>query len=66
MCEMLCKSSKSGIFVSYSLLAFLHKGSAGLQSQKFRGLILLVQDPWAGEPDVRVRPLAPWGEPLQL
>lgn len=29
------------------------------------GLIFLVQDPWAGEPDVGLRTLTPVGEPLQ-
>ena len=36
----------------------------GLQSQMLWGLIFLVQDPWAGEPDMRLRTLTPMGEPL--
>ena len=30
------------------------------------GLVFLVLEPQAGEPNVGLRPLVPWGEPLQL
>ena len=56
---------KSENSISCCLLV-LSKGSLiGLQIQIFWQLIL-VQDPWAWEPNVRLRILAPWGEPLQL
>ena len=36
------------------------------KAQTFWASIFQVQDPWAGEPSVRLRPLAPRGEPLKL
>ena len=41
--------------VSYSSLALLDISPAGFQSQMFWGLIFLMQEPWAGEPDVGLR-----------
>ena len=38
---------------------------AGLQSQMLWGLMFPVQGPWAGEPEVKLRPLTPVGESLQ-
>ena len=46
--------------VSKSPPALLNTSSTGFQSQTFWGLPFLVQDPQAGEPNVGVRPLAPW------
>ena len=40
--------------------------STGLQMQLFWGFIFLVQDPWAGVPNVGLRPLTPWGGPPGL
>ena len=64
-CEILCAPFKSGISISYSLLALLNVSPTDLQSQMFWGLVFLVQDSWAGEPDMGLRPLTPLGEPLQ-
>ena len=52
-CEILCASFKSGVSISYSPLALLKVSTVGLQSQMFRELIFLVQDPcgwgaWCG------------------
>lgn len=41
-------------------------GPAGLQSQTLWVLIFPVQDPQAGESDVGLRSLTPWGAPLQV
>ena len=46
--------------------ALPHASSPDLQSQMFWGLVFLVQDPRAGEPDVGLGSLAPWGKPLGL
>ena len=48
-----------------SSFALLKVSPTGLQSQVFWKLIFLVQDPWAGEPDVELRSLTLWGVPLQ-
>ena len=64
VCEILCVPFKSGVSISHSLLALLKVSPTGLQSQTFWGLVFSVQDPRAGEPDVGLEPLAPWGEPL--
>ena len=47
-------------FLIYSLPTLPNFSPAGLQSQTFWGLIFLVQDPWAGKPNVELRLLAPW------
>lgn len=39
------------------LLVFLKGSPAGLQSQMFWGLIFLMQDPWAGKPEVGLKSL---------
>ena len=59
-------SFKSGVSISHSPLARLEGSPARLQSQMFFGLDFLVQGPQAGEPDMGLRPLTPWGEPLRL
>lgn len=46
-------------------MELLQLSPSGLQSQILWGLIFLVPDPWAGEPDVGLRTLTPVGEPLQ-
>ena len=61
VCEILCVPFKSGVFISYSPLVHLKESTAGLQSQKFWGLVFLVR-----KPNVGFRSLAPWGESLQL
>ena len=57
---------KSGGCVFYSLLALPYSSPAGLQSQTFWGLIFPVQGLLIAEPNVRLTPLATWGEALQL
>ena len=66
MYEVLCAPFKCWVSVSYSPLALLYTSPTGLENQMFEGLIFLVQDPWAGEPDEWLRPLTPLREPLQL
>ena len=66
VCEILCASFKSGTSISHSPLALPKVIHARLQSQIFWGIIFPVQDPWAREPDVGLRPLTPWEEPLQV
>ena len=51
---------------SHSPLGLLKVSPAGLQNQTFWSLIFPTQDPWAGDPEVGLRPLASWGEPPQL
>lgn len=65
-CEILCAHFKRRVSVSYSSLTFLYANSAGFQSQTFRGLVFLVQDLQAKEPNMQLGPLAPWGKLLQL
>ena len=48
---------KSGVSVSYSLLAYLYTYPAGFESQTFSVLICLLQDPQVGESDVGLDPL---------
>ena len=62
--EILHAPFKSRVSVSYSPVALLNISPAGFQSQVFWGLIFLLQDHWAGEPDVGLGSLAPWGGPL--
>ena len=64
--EILCAPFKSGISISHIPLGLLKVSPAGLQSQKFWGLVFPVQDSQAGEPNVGLGPLTPWGESLQL
>ena len=52
--------------ISRSFLGLLKVSPTVLQSQMFWGLVFLMQDPRAGEPNVELRPLAPLGERLQL
>ena len=63
VCEILCVHFKTGVSISHSALAVPKVSPTGLQSQTFWGLMFLMQNCWAGEPDVRLRSLAPWGEP---
>ena len=62
--ETLCALSKSGVSVSPSPVEFLRSNPAGLQSQMLCGLLLLLPDPQAGEPDVGLRTFTPVGELL--
>ena len=43
-CEILCVPFKSGVYISYSPLAFPKISPSGPQSHTFLGLIFLVQD----------------------
>ena len=49
-CEILWVPYKSGVSISNRLLCFMKLGLSVLQSQKFWGLLFLVQDPQSGEP----------------
>ena len=62
--EILCMPFKSEVSISCSPLGLLKLSPTVLQSQMLWGLLFLVQDPWAGEPDVGLRSLTPVGEPL--
>ena len=53
---------KSEVSVSLSPVRLWQLSSAGPQSQMLWGLIFLVLDPWAREPDVGLRTLSPEGE----
>ena len=53
---------KSEVSVSLSPVKLWQLSSAGLQSQMLWGLIFLVLDPWAREPDRGLRVLSPEGE----
>ena len=66
VCEILWVPFMSGISISHSSLPLWKLSPAGFQSQIFWGLIFLVPDPWAGDLSAGLRPLAPWGEALQL
>ena len=59
-CEILCAPFKSSVSLDLPEVS-----PTSLQSQMFWGLIFVVH-PCVGEPDVGLRPLAPWGKPLQL
>ena len=54
-------SFKNGVSVSYIPVRTL--GPSGLRSQTFGAFIFPVQGSQAGEPNVGLRPLIPWGEP---
>ena len=66
MCETLCTPSKTVALVSSSPSALHCACPAGLQSLTLWMLILLLQDPLPGEPDVGLGHLSPWKELLQL
>ena len=66
VCEILCVPFDSGVSISHSPLTPPKISPTGFQSQTFCGLIFPVQNSGAGEPNVGLGPLAPWGEPLQL
>lgn len=57
---------KSRVSVSYSPLALPHTSAAGLQNQAFWGLVFMVQDSQAREPDTGLQPLTFGQELLQL
>ena len=58
----LCAPSKSGVSVYSSPVELLCLSPTGLQSQMLWGLLLLMPDPWAWEPDMRLRTLTPVGD----
>lgn len=51
----LCMLFKHRVSFSYSTLPLLNVNSAGFQSLTFQGLVFIVQNPWAREPDVGLR-----------
>ena len=63
LCVFFPAPLKSYVSVSYTLLALPNVSPVGFQSQTFWGLIM-VQDSWAGEPNVWIGLLSPWGGPL--
>ena len=65
VCEILCAPFKSEVSISSNSLGLSKVSPTGLQSQMLWGLIFLVQNPQAGEPDMGLSPLTPLGEPLQ-
>ena len=65
-CEILCVTFKNGVSISHSPLDLLEVSPPGLQSKIFWGIIFLRQDPQTWEPNVGLRTLTPWEEPLQL
>ena len=52
--------------VSHSLLGLSEVSPTGLKAKEFCSLLFPVKDLWAGEPNVGLRPILPWGECLQL
>ena len=66
VCEILCEPFKSGVSISHSPLSLPKVIPTGLQSQTSGGLSSWCRTPRAREPDIGLRPLAPWGKPLQL
>ena len=62
--EILCVLFMSEDFISPSPVGLLQLSTAGLQFQMLWGLVFLVPEPWAWEPDVGLRTLTPVGEPL--
>ena len=65
MNEILCVLFKSEISISPNPLGLPKVSVTGLLSQMLWALIFPVQDCYAGEPEVGLRPLTPLGEPLQ-
>ena len=63
--EALCVPFESKVSISPSPVGLLQLSPIGLQSQMLWGLVFLVPDPQAGEPDMELRTLIPVGEPLQ-
>ena len=55
--ETLCAPSQSGVSVSPSPVELLHSSAAGLQSQMLWGLLLLMPNPQAEEPEEGLRTL---------
>ena len=48
-CEILCTPFRIGVSISHRPLVLPKVSAASLQSQTFVELVLLMQDPWAGE-----------------
>ena len=65
-CEILCAPFKDRVSASYIPPALPNISPVDFQSQMFWRLISPMQDPWAEEPDMGLRPLTPWGGHLQL
>ena len=63
-CEILQVPFKSRVSLPYSPPAIPYP--TGLQSQAFWGPVFPMKDPQPGKLYVKLKPLSPWGEPLQL
>ena len=63
--EILFAPFKSDTSISPRPVGLPKLSPTGLQSQMLWGIIFLVQDPQAGEPNVGLRTLTPLGEPLR-
>ena len=66
VCDILCVPFKSKVSIPYSPLALPKVSTYDLQRLMFWGLTFSGQEPQAEEPDMRLGPLGPWGESLQL
>ena len=66
VCEILCMPFKSGISIFTALQLSSTQVPLAFKARCFRGLSFLCRTPRLGAPKVRHRPLAPWGEPLQM
>ena len=64
--EFLGASFKSGVSISPCPLGLPKVSSTGLQSQMLWGLASWHKTLGFGDPDVGLRPIVPWEEPLQL
>lgn len=60
-CEILCATCVNGVSVSHRPLTLSKVSLACLQRQMLWGLVILVQDPQAGEPYVGLRTCVSWG-----
>lgn len=56
-----CAHPSRAVFVSCSFLALLNISLTGFQSQMSCGLVFMVKDPYAGDSNVGLGALAPWG-----
>lgn len=64
--ERFCVCSLWSEFASYSHLTPPYASPREIQSQVFWGFIFPEKNPQAGPANVGLRPLTPWGKPLQL
>ena len=64
-CEISCSPFNSEISIPPIPVGLPKLSPSGLQNQMLWGLIFLIQEPWAYEPDMVLRTLIPMGEALQ-